>query len=143
MIPERRAAGILLHISSLPNQYGIGTMGRSAYKFVDLLADNGIKYWQILPLVQTSYGDSPYQSAYSGSGNPYFIDLEILAGEMLLKKLNCRFAAVQNQKSTTHFYIQTSMRSCGGRLSGLTFKMPTLFPLLDRGDSTAMLCLCR
>lgn len=58
-------------------------MGRSAYKFVDLLADKGIKYWQILPLVQTSYGDSPYQSAYSGSGNPYFIDLEILAGEML------------------------------------------------------------
>lgn len=95
MISERRAAGILLHISSLPNQYGIGTMGRSAYKFVDLLADNGIKYWQILPLVQTSYGDSPYQSAYSGSGNPYFIDLEILAGEMLLKKAElsvCRSA---------------------------------------------------
>ena len=53
MIAERRAAGILLHISSLPNEYGIGTMGRAAYKFVDLLANNGIKYWQVLPLVQT------------------------------------------------------------------------------------------
>ena len=92
MILERRAAGILLHISSLPNRYGIGTMGKAAYSFVDLLSESKIKYWQILPLVQTSYGDSPYQSAYSGSGNPYFIDLEILAGEMLLKKLNCRLS---------------------------------------------------
>ncbi len=61
-------------------------MGKAAYSFVDLLSESKIKYWQILPLVQTSYGDSPYQSAYSGSGNPYFIDLEILVEEGLLKK---------------------------------------------------------
>lgn len=60
---NNRAAGILLHISSLPNRYGIGTFGKSAYEFADLLSDYGISYWQVLPLVQTSYGDSPYQSA--------------------------------------------------------------------------------
>ena len=97
MILERRAAGILLHISSLPNRYGIGTMGKAAYSFVDLLSESKIKYWQILPLVQTSYGDSPYQSAYSGSGNPYFIDLEFLVEEGLLKK--SELSACRNTKS--------------------------------------------
>ncbi len=97
MISERRAAGILLHISSLPNRYGIGTMGKAAYSFVDLLSESKIKYWQILPLVQTSYGDSPYQSAYSGSGNPYFIDLEFLVEEGLLKK--SELSACRNTKS--------------------------------------------
>ena len=86
ILVKERAAGILLHVSSLPNKYGIGTFGKSAYDFVDLLSNAHIKYWQVLPLVQTSYGDSPYQSAYSGSGNPYFIDLEILVKEGLLKK---------------------------------------------------------
>lgn len=46
---KERAAGVLLHISSLPGRYGIGTLGRYAYKFVDLLAGGGIRYWQILP----------------------------------------------------------------------------------------------
>lgn len=93
-----RSAGILLHISSLPNKYGIGTFGKSAYEFVDLLAESGVKYWQVLPLVQTSYGDSPYQSPYSGSGNPYFIDLEFLVEEGLLKKSElsvCRHMAAK------------------------------------------------
>ena len=93
---EDRSAGILLHISSLPGKYGIGTLGAEAYRFVDLLAKNKIKYWQILPLVQTGYGDSPYQSVYSGSGNPYFIDFDMLAEEGLLKKSElaaCRNAA--------------------------------------------------
>ena len=75
---NNRATGILLHISSLPNKYGIGTFGKSAYEFVDLLSDCRISYWQVLPLVQTSYGDSPYQSVSTFAGNPYFIDLEEL-----------------------------------------------------------------
>ena len=78
---KNRAAGILLHISSLPNRYGIGTFGKSAYEFVDLLSDCGISYWQVLPLVQTSYGDSPYQSFSTFAGNPYFISLEALVEE--------------------------------------------------------------
>ena len=81
-----RAAGVLLHISSLPGRYGIGTLGKEARRFVDFLRAAGVAYWQVLPLVQTGYGDSPYQSVFSGSGNPYFIDLETLAAEGLLKK---------------------------------------------------------
>ena len=56
-----RKSGILLHIASLPNDYGIGSMGREAYDFVDYLKKSGQSVWQILPLSQTSYGDSPYQ----------------------------------------------------------------------------------
>ena len=79
-----RAAGILCHISSLPNKYGIGTMGKEAYDFADFLKNSGVKYWQILPLVQTGFGDSPYQSVCCNSGNPYFIDLEALKEDGLL-----------------------------------------------------------
>lgn len=79
-----RGAGILCHISSLPNDYGIGSMGREAYEFVDLLVKYGVKYWQILPLQQTGFGDSPYQSVSCTSGNPYFIDLEDLHRQGLI-----------------------------------------------------------
>lgn len=79
-----RGAGILCHISSLPGKYGIGSFGKEAYEFVDFLAKSKIKYWQILPLVQTGYGDSPYQSVSCNSLNPYFIDLEELARRGLL-----------------------------------------------------------
>ena len=74
-----RGSGVLMHISSLPSRYGIGTMGESAYKFVDFLSKAGQKYWQILPVSPTGYGDSPYQSYSTFAGNPYFIDLEMLA----------------------------------------------------------------
>ena len=56
-----RASGILLPVSSLPSPYGIGTLGRSAYEFVDFLQQAGQTYWQVLPIGPTSYGDSPYQ----------------------------------------------------------------------------------
>lgn len=81
-----RKSGILLHIASLPNKYGIGSMGREAYDFVDYLKKAGQSIWQILPLSQTSYGDSPYQSFSIYAGNPYFISLDTLAEEGLLKK---------------------------------------------------------
>ena len=70
-----RKAGILLPVSSLPSRYGIGCFDEAAYKFVDWLKAAGQHYWQILPLVPTSYGDSPYQSFSTFAGNPYFIDL--------------------------------------------------------------------
>jgi len=82
----KRSAGILLPIFSLASNYGIGTFGNEAYKFVDFLDKAGQSYWQILPLGQTSYGDSPYQSFSSFAGNPYFIDLDILIEEGLLNK---------------------------------------------------------
>ena len=81
-----RAAGILLPISSLPSPYGIGTLGRDAYRFVDQLVKAGQKYWQVLPVGPTSFGDSPYQSFSAFAGNPYFIDFEILIEEGLFKR---------------------------------------------------------
>lgn len=81
-----RKSGILLHISSLPSDYGIGTMGKEAYKFVDFLKTAKQTLWQILPVGPTSYGDSPYQSFSTNAGNPYFIDLDTLCEEGLLKK---------------------------------------------------------
>ena len=75
-----------MHISSLPSKYGIGSFGDEAYKFVDFLSEAHQTYWQILPLSQTGYGDSPYQSVSAFAGNPYFIDLEYLEKEGLLKK---------------------------------------------------------
>ena len=104
---KERAAGVLLHISSLPGRYGIGTLGRSAYRFVDLLAGGGIRYWQILPLVQTGFGDSPYQSVFSGSGNPYFIDPEILAKEKLLTKEELSAYAVRGARVDYSLLYQT------------------------------------
>lgn len=83
---KERAAGVLCHISSLPGKYGIGSLGKEAYQFAKTLAGSGVKYWQVLPLVQTGYGDSPYQSVSCTSGNPYFIDLDLLAKEGLLTK---------------------------------------------------------
>ena len=85
-----RTSGILMHISSLPSEYGIGTMGKEARKFVDFLVKAGQTYWQILPICPTSYGDSPYQSFSSLAGNPYFIDLEILCREKLLTEKECK-----------------------------------------------------
>lgn len=84
-----RTSGVLMPISSLPSPYGIGTMGKQAKKFVDFLEKAGQKYWQILPICPTSYGDSPYQSFSSFAGNPYFIDLEYLCKDKLLTKKEC------------------------------------------------------
>ena len=79
-----RRAGVLLHISSLPNKYGIGTLGREAYDFVDFLKRSGQSIWQILPIGPTSYGDSPYQALSAFGLNPYFIDFEELVKDKLL-----------------------------------------------------------
>ncbi|WP_460292695.1 4-alpha-glucanotransferase [Clostridium tertium] len=82
----KRSSGILMHISSLPGKYGIGTFGMEAVAFIDFLKKSGQKYWQILPLGQTSYGDSPYQCFSAFAGNPYFIDFELLEKDGLLTK---------------------------------------------------------
>ena len=84
-----RASGVLLPISSLPSAYGIGSFSKEAYEFVDQLKAGGQKYWQILPLGPTGYGDSPYQSFSTYAGNPYYIDLETLIEDGLLTKEEC------------------------------------------------------
>ena len=82
----KRTSGILMPISSLPSPHGIGTLGKAAYEFVDFLAKAGQSWWQILPVGPTSFGDSPYQSFSAYAGNPYFVDLDLLCEDGLLKK---------------------------------------------------------
>ena len=82
----KRSSGILMPISALPSPYGIGTLGKCAYQFIDFLAAAGQKYWQLLPIGPTSYGDSPYSSFSTFAGNPYFIDLDMLIKDGLLRK---------------------------------------------------------
>lgn len=79
-----RKSGILMHITSLPSPYGIGTMGASAFSFLKFLKKAGIQSWQMLPLTPTGYGDSPYQSCSAYAGNPYLIDLDLLIKDGLL-----------------------------------------------------------
>ncbi|UCD22608.1 MAG: 4-alpha-glucanotransferase, partial [Chloroflexota bacterium] len=80
-----RASGILLHPTSLPGQFGIGDLGKEAYRFVDFLASTGQRLWQILPLGPTGYGDSPYQCLSVFAGNPLLISLERLLEDKLLE----------------------------------------------------------
>ena len=82
----QRSSGILLPIFSLPSRYGVGTLGQAAYDFIDFLAEADQAWWQILPVGPTSYGDSPYQCYSTFAGNPYFVDLDLLVADGLLKK---------------------------------------------------------
>ena len=81
-----RSSGVLMPIFSLPSKYGIGTLGKAAYDFIDFLNKAGQTYWQILPTGVTGFGDSPYQSVSAFAGNPYFIDLDLLIEDGLLTK---------------------------------------------------------
>ena len=82
----KRSSGVLMHITSLPGQFGIGTFGKSAYNFVDFLEETKQTYWQILPLTTTSYGDSPYQSFSAVAGNLNLIDFSLLTEAGLLEE---------------------------------------------------------
>ena len=85
-----RGAGVLLAITSLPSSYGIGTLGEAAFQFVDLLVDLKQRYWQVLPIGPTSFGNSPYQSYSAFAGNPYLIDLDDLVKDGLLQETEIR-----------------------------------------------------
>ncbi|MGT2934656.1 4-alpha-glucanotransferase [Streptococcus castoreus] len=86
----KRASGILMHISSLPGKFGIGTFGKEAFEFVNFLKETKQTYWQILPLTTTSYGDSPYQSFSAVAGNTHFIDFELLTKDGYLSENDYR-----------------------------------------------------
>ena len=100
-----RAAGILLHITSLPSKYGIGCFSESAYDFVDWLKGAGQTYWQILPIGPTSYGDSPYQSFSTFAGNPYFIDLDLLVKDHLLEKKDLKDLEVKDSRYVDYGHL--------------------------------------
>ena len=105
-----RSSGILLHPTSLPGKYGIGSLGKEAYKFVDFLKKANQKLWQIFPLGPTGYGDSPYQCFSTFAGNPYLIDFDLLIEQNLLNEEDLRdvdfggneeyidYGAIYNQK---------------------------------------------
>lgn len=86
MLLKERASGILLHPTSLPGKYGIGTLGQGAFSFIDFLVKARQKYWQILPLGPTGFPDSPYQCFSAHAGNTNLIDLELLVRKHLLKQ---------------------------------------------------------
>jgi 4-alpha-glucanotransferase len=92
-----RTAGILMHISSLPSPYGIGTLGKECYEFIDFLKKAGQTYWQILPIGPTGFGDSPYQTYSAFAGNPLLIDIPTLIAEGLVEA-NDMDATLLNQK---------------------------------------------
>lgn len=100
-----RSAGILLPISALPSNYGIGTLGKCAYDFVDYLKLANQTYWQVLPVGHTSYGDSPYQCFSSVAGNPYFIDLDMLVKDGLLKRKDLANIKVLDIQKIDYGYI--------------------------------------
>ena len=105
-----RASGILMHISSLPSPYGIGSMGKAAFDFADFLQEAGQHYWQILPIGPTSYGDSPYQSFSTYAGNPYFIDLDLLAEEGLLTREELEAIDWDSHSQRVDYGFQFSVR---------------------------------
>ena len=79
-----RTSGILMHISSLPSQGGIGSLGPEAYAFADFLQASGMRIWQVLPVGPTGYGESPYQASSVFAGNPLLISCDRLRDDGLL-----------------------------------------------------------
>lgn len=101
-----RASGVLMPISSLPSPYGIGTFGKSAYDFVDILVRAKQSFWQILPINPTGFADSPYQCFSTFAGNPYFIDLDMLCEDLLISKSELdKFSWGSNAKKVDYFSI--------------------------------------
>jgi 4-alpha-glucanotransferase len=127
-----RSSGILLHVTSLPGKYGIGTLGQEAYNFIDFLVESGQKIWQILPLGHTGYGDSPYQCYSAFAGNPLLIDLDKLVQEELLKKEdlpeniyfdeeNVDYGKVHNTKYPLLHKAYLNHKTSNNRLSNIRF----------------------
>ena len=103
----KRQSGILLPIFSLPSKFGIGSFGLEAYEFIDYLKSAKQSVWQILPLVQTGYGNSPYSSVCSYSFNPYFISLDLLLKDGLIDKKDLKTAEYDGK------YIDASVSFVG------------------------------
>ena len=98
----KRSSGILMHITSLPGKYSVGSIGQSAYNFIDFLSDCGFKYWQTLPICMTDECNSPYKSYSAFAGNPYIIDLDLLMQDGLLTEAELS-QTVQNTPYTCEY----------------------------------------
>ena len=83
---KSRAAGLFLHMSSLPSNVGVGNLGESAFSILEFMNKAGLSFWQMCPVGPTGFGDSPYQVFSSSAGNPYFIDWNPLIGSNLIQE---------------------------------------------------------
>jgi 4-alpha-glucanotransferase len=99
----KRGAGVLMPISALPSPYGIGTLGEECFQYLNFLKRIGCSYWQVLPIGPTGFGDSPYQSFSAFAGNPYFIDLDLLAREGLLEPAEYQELNWQKEEDAVHY----------------------------------------
>ena len=122
---KARKAGVLMPVSSLPSNCGIGTLGAGAYAFLDWMHAAGMKVWQVLPLLPTGYGDSPYQSCSSDALNFYFIDFALLVKDGLLDE----------QEYTDVVWSDDERRVDYGRL--FTHKAEVLKKAFARFDKTS------
>jgi 4-alpha-glucanotransferase len=106
-----RRSGILLHISSLPDKYGIGTLGDCAYRFIDFLKKSGQSLWQVLPLGPTGYGDSPYQCYSAFAGNPNFIDFTKLIEAGLLSENDPELCRVNEKNAWSDYQTYWKLKN--------------------------------
>ena len=100
----KRSSGVLMPVFSLPSKYGIGTMGQAAYDFVDFLVYTKQTYWQTLPIMETSFGNSPYSAVSSFAGNPFFIDLDMLKDEGLLEESDYQNIDFGSDENRINYY---------------------------------------
>ncbi len=98
-----RSSGVLAHVTSLPSPHGVGTIGKTAYEFIDFLAAAHQTYWQVLPLGHTGFGDSPYQCFSAAAGNPYLIDLDLLVEDGLLTEAEVKAGDFEASPDTADF----------------------------------------
>ena len=103
---QQRSSGVLVPIFSLPSKYGIGTLGKEAYNFIDFLSDSKQSYWQILPIMQTGFGNSPYSATSSLAGNPFFIDFDLLRDEGFLNESDYAFLSTDDNPRRVDYQKQ-------------------------------------
>ncbi len=130
-----RSCGILMHITSLPSPYGIGTFGEEAEKFVDWLKSAGQSYWQVLPVGPTGYGDSPYQSFSTYAGNPLLIDLDALVRAGLLSQAKCESADYGAAPSCVDFDKVNSIKMALLRDAYKNFEEDAGFLAFERNEA--------
>lgn len=127
-----RSSGILLHISSLPGKYGIGTLGAEARRFVDFLVESGQEYWQILPIGPTGFGDSPYQSYSAYAGNPLLIDIQTLIDEGLVSPDDHDLQFLEKKQSFTDYAQLDSFKQIVLKKAGAKFFATADLKTLER-----------
>ena len=130
---QKRESGILLHIASLPNKYGVGTLGKEAFKFVDFLDKAKMSIWQVLPLAPTGFGDSPYQSVSSNALNYFFIDLDILKEKGLLTKSDIKHLKVKVEKVDFEWQFNNKIPVLRKAFSNFDKKNPDFLKFINDG----------